>query len=220
MSRVFRLLPDSFTAAIIAVVALAVMLPCSGDSARLVGIGSEVAIAVLFFLQGARLSRSAVLGAALHWRLHGIILAATFLVFPLLGLALSPLSGTVLAPPLYVGLLFLCSLPSAVQASVVFTSIAGGNIAAALCSASLSSIIGIVLTPLLVGLLLQAHAGASLNGLGSVALHLLLPFLAGQALQVRIEAWMQRRAQAVQLVDRASVLLMVYSVFSAATLSG
>jgi hypothetical protein len=95
MSRVFRLLPDSFTAAIIAVVALAVMLPCSGDSARLVGIGSEVAIAVLFFLQGARLSRSAVLGAALHWRLHGIILAATFLVFPLLGLALSLLSGTV-----------------------------------------------------------------------------------------------------------------------------
>ena len=93
MSRVFRLLPDSFTAAIIAVVALAVMLPCSGDSARLVGIGSEVAIAVLFFLQGARLSRSAVLGAALHWRLHGIILAATFLVFPLLGLALSPLSA-------------------------------------------------------------------------------------------------------------------------------
>ena len=147
MSRVFRLLPDSFTAAIIAVVALAVMLPCSGDSARLVGIGSEVAIAVLFFLQGARLSRSAVLGAALHWRLHGIILAATFLVFPLLGLALSPLSGTVLAPPLYVGLLFLCSLPSAVQASVVFTSIAGGNVAAALCSASLSSMTGIVLTP-------------------------------------------------------------------------
>jgi len=129
-------------------------------------------------------------------------------------------SGTLLTPPLAIGLMFLCTLPSAVQASVVFTSIAGGNVATALCSASLSSIIGIVLTPLLVGLLLQAHAGASLNGLGSVALHLLLPFLAGQALQVRIEAWMQRRARAVQLVDRASVLLMVYSVFSAATLAG
>jgi len=220
MSRVFRLLPDSFTAAIIAVVALAVMLPCSGDSARLVGIGSEVAIAVLFFLQGARLSRSAVLGAALHWRLHGIILAATFLVFPLLGLALSPLSGTVLAPPLYVGLLFLCSLPSAVQASVVFTSIAGGNVAAALCSASLSSMTGIVLTPLLVGLLLHVHGEASVNGIGSIAAHLLLPFLAGQILQATIDDWMRLHQKLVRIVDRVSVLLLVYGVISAATLSG
>ena len=149
--------PDSFTLAIVAVVVLALVLPCSGESARLVAIGSEIAIALLFFLQGARLSRPAVLAGILHWRLHLIIIAATFVVFPLLGLALRPLSGTVLAPPLYVGLLFLCTLPSAVQASVVFTSIAGGNVPAALCSASLSSVIGMVLTPLLVGLLLQAH---------------------------------------------------------------
>jgi solute carrier family 10 (sodium/bile acid cotransporter), member 7 len=103
---------------------------------------------------------------------------------------------------------------------VVFTSIAGGNVPAALCSASLSSMIGMVLTPLLVGLLLHAHGGASLNGIGSIALHLLLPFLAGQALQSRIAAWMRRYARSVSLVDRASVLLMVYGVFSAATLSG
>jgi sodium/bile acid cotransporter 7 len=130
------------------------------------------------------------------------------------------LPGTVLAPPLYLGLVFLCTLPSAVQASVIFTSIAGGNVPAALCSASLSSVIGMVLTPLLVGLLLQAHGGASLNGVGSIALHLLLPFIAGQVLQSRIAAWMQRHGQGVMLVDRASVLLMVYGVFSAATLSG
>jgi sodium/bile acid cotransporter 7 len=214
MSRVFRLLPDSFTAAIIAVVALAAILPCSGDSARWVGIASEVAIAVLFFLQGARLSRSAVLGAALHWHLHGIILAATFLVFPLLGLALGTLAGTVLAPPLYVGLLFLCSLPSAVQASVVFTSIAGGNVVAALCSASLSGILGIVLTPLLVGLLLQVHGEGSVSGIGSIAAHLLLPFLAGQILQAIPDDWMRRHPKLVRTVDRVSVLLMVYAVIS------
>jgi sodium/bile acid cotransporter 7 len=220
LRTVSRLIPDGFTLAIIGIVVLSLVLPCAGESARWVAVGSEFAIALLFFLQGARLSRPAVLAGILHWRLHLIIFAATFVIFPVLGLALSLVSGTLLTPPLAIGLMFLCTLPSAVQASVAFTSIAGGNIAAALCSASLSSIIGIVLTPLLVGLLLQAHAGASLNGLGSVALHLLLPFLAGQALQVRIEAWMQRRARAVQLVDRASVLLMVYRVFSAATLSG
>lgn len=220
MNKLFRLRLDSFTLAILAVVALALVLPCSGEGARLVGVGSGIAIALLFFLQGARLSRPAVLAGILHWRLHLIVLAATFVVFPLLGLALRPLSGTVLAPPLYIGLMFLCTLPSTVQASVVFTSIAGGNVPAALCSASISSVVGMVLTPLLVGLLLQAQGAVSLNGVGSIASHLLLPFLAGQLLQRRIGGWMQRHSRSVGLVDRASVLLMVYGVFSAATLSG
>jgi sodium/bile acid cotransporter 7 len=220
MSKLSRFLPDSFTLAIVAAVASAAILPCYGEGARLVAVGSEIAIALLFFLQGARLSRAAVLAGILHWRLHLIIFTATFVAFPLLGLALRPLSGTVLAPPLYVGLIFLCTLPSTVQASVVFTSIAGGNVAAAVCSASLSSIIGVVLTPLLVGLLLQAHGESSLNGIGSIALHLLLPFLVGQALQTRLEGWIRRHGRPVTLIDRGSVLLMVYGAFSAATLSG
>ena len=187
---------------------------------RLVGFGSEFAIALLFFLQGARLSRQAMLAGILHWRLHLIILTATFVVFPMIGLALHPLSGAVLGPTLYIGLVFLCTLPSTVQASVIFTSIAGGNVAAALCSASLSSVIGMVLTPLLVGVLLQAPGSASLNGIGSIALHLLLPFLAGQVLQSRLDTWMQRHVREARLVDRASILLMVYGAFSAATVSG
>ena len=121
-----------------------------------------------------------MLAGILHWRLHLMIFVSTFIVFPLLGLALQPVSGTLIAPPLYVGLLFLCTLPSTVQASVIFTSVAGGNVAAALCSASLSSIIGMALTPLLVGLLLQAHGESSVNGVVSIALQLLLPFLLGQ----------------------------------------
>jgi sodium/bile acid cotransporter 7 len=153
MNKAIRLLPDSFTLAILAVAALALVLPCSGESARLVMIGGEVAIALLFFLQGARLSRATVLAGLLHWRLHLVILCATFVAFPLLGLALRPLSGTVLTPTLYVGLVFLCTLPSTVQ--------------------------------------------ASLNGLGSVTLHLLLPFLAGQLVQTRIGAWLQRHRRTV-----------------------
>src|SRR5215471_5574150 len=212
MNRFVRLIPDNFTLAIIGVVILALLLPCSGVAARWVAGGSEFAIALLFFLQGARLSRAAVLAGILHWRLHLIIFSATFVVFPLLGLALQPLSGSLLTPSLYVGLIFLCTLPSAVQASGVFTSIAGGNVAAALCSASLSSIIGVVLTPLLVGLLLHAHGEAAVNGVVSIATHLLLPFLAGQLVQSWIADWMQRHQRIVSLVDRGSVLLMVYGV--------
>jgi sodium/bile acid cotransporter 7 len=220
MRGLTRFLPDGFTLAILAVVLLAAFFPCRGEVARWVEIGSQVAIALLFFLQGARLSRAAVLAGILHWRLHLAIFVATFVLFPLLGLALQPVSGTLLVPPLYVGLLFLCTLPSTVQASVIFTSIAGGNVPAALCSASLSSILGMVLTPLLAGVLLHAHGESSVNGVFSIALHLLLPFLAGQALQVRLEPWMRRHLKTVRRIDLASILLMVYGAISAATLSG
>jgi sodium/bile acid cotransporter 7 len=220
MRRFARFLPDGFTLAILGVVVLAAVLPCRGEAARAVGIVSQMAIALLFFLQGARLSRKAVLAGILHWRLHLMIFVTTFVVFPLLGLALQPLSGTLLAPPLYAGLLFLCTLPSTVQASVVFTSVAGGNVAAALCSASLSSIVGMALTPLLASILLQAHGESSVNGLASIALQLLLPFLLGQLLQVRLEPWMRRHQKTVRRVDLASIMLMVYGAISAATVSG
>jgi sodium/bile acid cotransporter 7 len=220
MRRIAQFLPDLFTLAILAVVILAAFFPARGETARLVGVASQAGIALLFFLQGARLSRQAVLAGILHWRLHLTILLITFAAFPLLGLALQPLSGTVLAPPLYVGLLFLCTLPSTVQASVVFTSLAGGNVAAALCSASLSSIVGVVLTPVLASLLLQAHGEVSLNGLASIALRLLPPFLLGQALQRWLAPWIRRHQQVVRRVDLASIMLMVFAAISGATVSG
>ena len=118
------------------------------------------------------------------------------------------------------GLLFLCTLPSTVQSSIAFTSIAGGNVAAALCSASASSLVGIVATPLLAGLLLQAHGGFSLDALRSIAFELMAPFVAGQALQRWIGGFVQRHRKVLGMTDRGSVLLMVYTVFSAATVGG
>ncbi|MBS0525457.1 MAG: bile acid:sodium symporter [Proteobacteria bacterium] len=220
MRKLAQFLPDGFTLSILAIVILGAFFPCRGEFARWVGIASKIAISLLFFLQGARLSRAAVLAGILHWRLHLQIFSSTFIAFPLLGLALQPVSGTVIAPPLYVGLLFLCTLPSTVQASVIFTSIAGGNVAAALCSASLSSIVGMALTPLLIGLLLHARGESSLSGVMSIALQVLVPFLAGQVLQHRLEPWIKRNARTVRRVDLGSVLLMVYGAISAATLSG
>ena len=125
MSALSRFRPDEFTVAMLSTIVLASLLPCRDASAAFFEVLTAVAIGLLFFLQGARLSRAAVVAGALHWRLHLVVFAATFLVFPILGLALQPLSGTVLMPPLYLGLLFLCTLPSTVQASVAFTSIAG-----------------------------------------------------------------------------------------------
>src|SRR5580700_3360605 len=221
MSALSRVRLDEFTIAMLATVMLAFLLPCRGTSAEIFGDLAAVAIGLLFFFQGARLSRAAIIAGALHWRLHLVIFAASFVLFPVVGLALRPLSAILLTPPLYLGLLFLCTLPSTVQDSVAFTSIAGGNVAAALCSASASSIFGMFLTPLLAGLVLHTHGALSLDALRSIALEMVLPFIAGQLLQPWIGSWVQARRRALGVVvDRGSVLLVVYTVFSGATLSG
>ena len=220
MSALSRFRPDQFTVAMLTTLVLASLLPCRGESAAIFEAVTAVAIGLLFFLQGARLSSAAVVAGALHWRLHLVVFAATFLVFPILGLALRPLSGNVLMPPLYLGLLFLCTLPSTVQSSVAFTSIAGGNVPAALCSASASSIIGMFVTPLLAGFALKSHGGFSLNALRSIGAEMLLPFIAGHLLQPWIGSWVSERRKVLGGVDRGSVLLVVYTVFSSATLSG
>jgi sodium/bile acid cotransporter 7 len=217
MSALSRVRPDEFTIAMLATVMLGFLLPCRGTSAEIFGGLAAAAIGLLFFLQGGcrarRSSRARCIG--------GCTWSFLLVLFPLVGLALRPLSGTLLTPPLYLGLLFLCTLPSTVQDSVAFTSIAGGSVAAALCSASASSIFGMFLTPLLAGLVLHARGAFSPDALRSIGLEMVLPFIAGQLLQPWIGSWVQARRRALAVVvDRGSVLLVVYTVFSAATLSG
>jgi sodium/bile acid cotransporter 7 len=212
--------PDNFTLAIVAAVIVASLLPATGAAATALHYLTIFAIALLFFLHGARLSREAALAGALHWRLHLTVLAATFVLFPLLGLALRHTLGGVLPESLLVGLLFLCLLPSTVQSSIAFTSIAHGNVAAAVCSASLSNFVGIFLTPALVALLMNLKGGVSLDAVGAIVLQLLLPFLAGHFLRPWIGDFVARHRASLGYVDRGSILLVVYLAFSEAVANG
>lgn len=180
-----RLRPDNFTLALLCTVGLASLLPMKGAAAIVLDDVTTVAIAALFFLHGARLPRESIIGGMLHWRLHLTILACTFLLFPLLGLMFKPLSGWLLTPELYLGVLFLCTLPSTVQSSIAFTSMARGNVPAAVCSASLSSILGVFLTPLLLTALAGTSGGVHdpLHAIGGIMLQLLVPFVAGHLLR-------------------------------------
>jgi sodium/bile acid cotransporter 7 len=211
-----RLSVDNFTIMLLCTVALASVLPCSGQTAVVLGNVTTFAIGLLFFLHGAKLSREAMLSGLTHWRLHLLVLASTFVMFPLLGLALKPLSGNLLTPELYVGVLFLCCLPSTVQSSIAFTSMARGNVAAAVCSASASNFIGIFVTPLLVSTLIVrgAAGGSSWHAVVSIVEQLLLPFLAGQLLRPWIGAWVDRKKPMLKVVDQGSILLVVYTAFS------
>jgi sodium/bile acid cotransporter 7 len=171
----------------------------------------------LFFLHGARLSREAIWDGMRNWRLHAAVLATTFALFPLLGLGLAHL----FTGPVAAGLLFLTLLPSTVQSSIAFTAIARGNVAAAVCSASFSNLIGIVLTPALVALLMgNAGAGISLASIEAIVFQLLVPFVAGHLLRRWIGAWVARQKKMLTLVDRGSILLVVYTAFGAAVVEG
>jgi sodium/bile acid cotransporter 7 len=219
-----RLMPDVFTFAILCMVALASVLPVTGTAAVAFGDITAVAIGLLFFLHGAKLSREALLSGLTHWRLHLLVLVSTFVLFPLLGLAIKPLALLMLTPDLYLGILFLCVLPSTVQSSIAFTAVARGNVPAAICSATASNFIGIFLTPLLVGTLVLHGAAASghsaLDSVVSIVEQLLLPFIAGQLLRPWIGAWIDRNKGMLRYVDQGSILLVVYTAFSASVAEG
>jgi sodium/bile acid cotransporter 7 len=215
------LAPDRYVLLILAMVALATVLPVRGQAAVDFNLLTKVAIALLFFLHGAKLSRAAVVAGIVHWRLHLVIVAATFGLFPVLGLIAARLPPAILPATLATGVVFLCCLPSTVQSSIAFTSVARGNVAAAVCAASASNLIGIVATPLLATLLLRTHgAGSPLEEAEAIVLQLLVPFIAGQIARIWIADWMQRHGRLVGWVDRSSILLVVYGAFSSAVVQG
>jgi sodium/bile acid cotransporter 7 len=217
-----RFLPDNLTLALIGTLVLASFLPGRGEAAASVDQLTTVAIALLFFLHGAKLSREAVIGAAGHWRLHAMVLLTTFVLFPLFGLAFEPLLLPLVTPALYAGILFLCTLPSTVQSSIAFTAIAKGNVPAAVCSASASSIIGIFVTPVAANLVLSSHvgSGSAWRTIGEIVLQLFVPFICGQLLRPLIGGWIERHERIVSAVDQGSILLIVYSAFSEAVDQG
>lgn len=217
-----KFLPENFTLALIATVIAASELPCRGTAALVVDHLTDFAIALLFFLHGAKLSRQAVITAASHWRLHVLVLLTTFVLFPLFGLAFRPILSPLVTPTLYAGILFLCTLPSTVQSSIAFTAIAKGNVPAAICSASASSLIGIFVTPLVAGLVLSNPGGGASgwDAIGQITLQLFVPFVCGQLLQPLIGGWIGRHEGVLGAVDQGSILLIVYSAFSAAVSEG
>jgi sodium/bile acid cotransporter 7 len=217
-----RLVPDAFTIALMLAMLAATFWPAGGATERVLGHVTTVAIGLLFFLHGAKLSGEAVKAGFTHWRLHLLVLACTFALFPLLGLLLKPLALTLVTPELYLGILFLCALPSTFQSSIAFTALARGNVAAAVCSASASNFAGIFLTPLLVGaLVMHGAAGhSSFDAIVKFAEQLLLPFVAGQVARRWIGGFIDRNKAVLRYVDQGSILLVVYAAFSEAVGQG
>lgn len=216
---------DRFTTGIIASILLGLLLPCSGS----VEVGfhwvTNAAIVLLFFLYGVKLSRRAVWEGITHWRLQSMVVFFTFAFFPLITTLCRPLMEPLVGAALYGGLLYVACLPSTVQSSIAFTSVAGGNVPAAVCSASISSLLGVFLTPLLVGLLFSQAGNASgasvgLDAILTISYQILLPFALGQLAQRWLKPWVDAHKPLISLNDQLTIWLVVYTSFSSATVQG
>lgn len=207
---------DWFLLALVGVMALAYLRPGLGSRAspmpwKLLTTGG---VALVFFFYGLKLSVAQLRAGLGNWRLHALVQLATFGLFPVLALLARPFFGAennLLWPSIF----FLCALPSTVSTSVVMVSIAGGNLPAAIFNASISSLLGIVLTPLLGSLVL--HTGADSNHLWGLATQLLwqvvLPVGAGLLLNARLGAFAERYRARLRVFDQITILLIVFTAF-------
>ena len=213
---------DRFTILLIAMVVLATFFPVSGQVAHYFNMLTTVAIAILFFLHGAKLSREAVIQGML-WKMHALVFAFTFAIFPVIGLLAKPVLEPLLGQQLYWGFLFMCFLPSTVQSSIAFTSIAKGNVAGAVCSASFSNIIGMFITPILVSYFIlgqSQHGFDPTQSIVQITLLLLVPFVLGQLLRPYVFPYMIKLPSLVKAFDQGSILMVVYGAFSSAVVAG
>lgn len=215
-------LPDSYTFLLVGTVVLASYLPADGMFAVGLKYITVAAIALLFFLHGAKLPRQAIIDGVTHWRLHALILSCTFLFFPVMGFVLRPLLQPMINHELYLGVLYLCMLPATVQSAVALTSIAGGNVPASVCSASFSTLLGILITPFLVNGLITSTMGSAstFDSIAQIFMQLMLPFLAGHLLRPYFDTLFKRTGKFLSFVDRGAILLVIYSAFSAAVVGG
>lgn len=215
-------LGDPFLLFILMALALGFLFPVRAQSADVFHWITVIAIFLLFFGYGARLSAAQAWEGAKHWKLHLTILAFTFVVFPILGLGILLLSHLGLATPIAIGLVFLCIVPSTVQSSITFTSIAGGNIAGAMVSATASNLLGVVLTPLLAAIMLPTVGGQAVTwgSVGAIFLQLLLPFMLGQFSRPLTATFMSTHRARLKYLDQAVICLVVYGAFSAFAVAG
>jgi sodium/bile acid cotransporter 7 len=212
-----KLKPDWFLLGMAAATALAWAFPAPGAAGGWLHpeILTKAGVALIFFLHGVTLPGAELRAGAAKWRLHVVVQAATFLLFPLLAWLAIRLLGSRISPELQLGIFFLGALPSTVSSSVAMTGVAGGNVAGAVFNATLSNLIGIFLTPLWVLAVLRA-GGQSLPVLPVVldlVRWLLLPLAAGQLCRPWLGQAAMRHKPLVKSADRGTILLLVYTSF-------
>lgn len=215
---------DAFLIGLVSMVGLAWLLPDLGKSGGLIHLDTVAVygVALVFLLYGLTLPPERMKAGLLNWRLHLLVQLSTFVLFPVLIWGLAPLLTPRLGPDLTLGFFFLAALPSTISSSVAMTSIAKGNVAGAIFNATLSSLLGVVLTPLWVNWYLSS-SGASLDlaqVLLKIMLLVLLPIVLGQLLRPRLKDWIGRNMSWLKTLDRITILMIVFNSFADSVAEG
>ncbi len=198
-------------------IALAWLVPEAGATGGWLRseVTTKLGVALIFLFQGLTLPSSALKQGASQWRLHLLVQTFTFLLFPLIGMALDALVGRHLPPDLRLGFLFLCVLPSTVSMSVVLTGLAGGNMVGAIFNAALSNIIGVFITPIWVAWLMKS--GGQSQPLGGVVKEivvlLLLPLAIGQIIRMFATSWADKNKKRFGNAASGLILFLVFAAF-------
>ncbi len=176
---------------------------------------TKAGVALIFFLHGVSLSFAAMRQGAMNWKLHLVVQVSVFVLFPLLGLLLLPATKGWMSDDLRVGIFYLCALPSTVSSSVALTAAAGGNVPAAVFNATLSSVLGIVVTPVWMKVVAQGTGVSFPLGdvMGDLVVWLILPLVVGQLSRPWLAGWAKKNKALVSVVDRLTILLLVYTSF-------
>jgi sodium/bile acid cotransporter 7 len=210
--------PDWFLIGMVVAVALAWLFPGPGAKGGWMHpeLVTNLGVSLIFFLHGLALPFAALRAGTLQWRLHLVVQACTYLLFPAMAILLLKATGATMTPGLRLGFFFLGALPSTVSSSVAMTAAARGNVAAAVFNATLSSLIGVVVTPAWLAWYAGARNGESLpltHVILDLVKWLVLPLVIGQLLRPWLGAWASRNKRLINTVDRGTILLLVYTSF-------
>ncbi|UCV15611.1 bile acid:sodium symporter family protein [Quatrionicoccus australiensis] len=209
---------DWFLKGMLVAVALAFIWPAPGAKGGFLHpeLLNKIGIALVFFLNGLGLSLASLKDGALRWKVHLLIQTSTFLVFPVLGWLLLKASGGWMAADLQTGFFYLCALPSTVSSSVALTVAARGNVPVAVFNATLSSLLGVVLTPFWMAWILGSGGGGFdvWPVIIDLLLWLVLPLVLGQLSRPALATWASRNKGRIQIVDRLTILTLVYTSFA------
>lgn len=213
-----------FLVGMVVVIILATMSANLGRSGGLLHLDklTGIGVAIVFFLHGLGLSPSAIKAGISNWRMHIYIQLATFLAYPLLWVIFGDLLLSYMPASLAFGFCYLFVLPSTISSSVAMTSVGKGNVPGAIFNASLSSILGILITPLLIQLFM-GFEGAELDLLASIisiAKLLLVPMILGQLVRPFLLSFAQKHKSVVNKVDKYVILLIVYHAFCDSVANG
>lgn len=220
-----RITIDPLSVGVLLMMVLGLVIPTTPAVRAILDGAQDYAIMLLFLLYGARLPTTEVIDGLKNWKLQGSIALTTFVIFPLISLVFPMAFGGMLTPLLIAGLVYVCVLPSTIQSSVALTGAANGNVAGAICAATLSNVGGMFITPFLAAYLVSVDgsgsaAGVTLDGFIDIFRILLAPFIVGQLARPWVGAYVQARAHITKQVDRSVIWLNVFAAVAMATAEG